>query len=77
VSLGGTAIEPGDLVVADADGVVVVGKAKVKDVLAQAGKKLDYEAQRLADIRGGGALRPAWLDGALRQAGVLAEGETL
>ncbi|WP_296942024.1 RraA family protein [uncultured Massilia sp.] len=77
VSLGGTAVQPGDLVVADADGVVVVEKDKVPAVLAEAGKKLDYEAKRLADIRGGGALRPAWLDGALRQAGVLAEGETL
>ena len=30
-----------------------------------------------AEIRGGGPLRPAWLEGALRKGGVLAEGESL
>jgi 4-hydroxy-4-methyl-2-oxoglutarate aldolase len=77
VSVGGVTVNPGDLVVADGDGVVVLEPAKVPAALDEASKKLDYETTRLAQIRSGGDLRPKWLEGALRQAGVLAEGETL
>jgi RraA family protein len=77
VSVGGVTVQPGDLVVADADGVVVVEPAKVPAILELAKKKLSDETVRLEGIRSGGQLRPAWLDGALRKAGVLAEGETL
>jgi RraA family protein len=77
VSVGGVTVQPGDLVVADADGVVVVEPAKVLAVLEQAKQKLADETARLEGIRNGDQLRPKWLDGALRKAGVLAEGETL
>ena len=77
VAVGGVTVRAGDLVVADADGVVVVETDKVPAVLKAAGKKLDDETRRLQDIRSGAQLRPTWLDGALRKAGVLAEGETL
>jgi RraA family protein len=77
VSVGGVTVQPGDLVVADADGVVVVEPAKVPAVLELAKKKLEDETARLEGIRSGAQLRPTWLDGALRKAGVLAEGETL
>lgn len=77
VSVGGVTVQAGDLVVADADGVVVVEPAKVPAVLEQARKKLDDETTRLANIRSGAQLRPTWLEGALRKAGVLAEGEAL
>jgi RraA family protein len=77
VSVGGVTVQPGDLVVADADGVVVVEPAKVPAVLELARKKLSDETARLEGIRSGSQLRPTWLDGALRKAGVLAEGETL
>jgi RraA family protein len=77
VSVGGVTVQPGDLVVADADGVVVVETAKVPTVLELAKKKLADEAARIDGIRSGKQLRPTWLDGALRKAGVLAEGETL
>ena len=36
VSCGGTAVHPGDLVAADADGVVVVASADAADILAKA-----------------------------------------
>jgi RraA family protein len=77
VSVGGVSVQPGDLVVADGDGVVVVEPAKVPAVLEAARKKLDDETTRIAGIRNGSQLRPTWLDGALRKAGVLADGETL
>lgn len=77
VSVGGVTVQPGDLVVADADGVVVVEPAKVPAILELAKEKLADETVRLEGIRSGEQLRPNWLDGALRKAGVLAEGETL
>jgi RraA family protein len=77
ISVGGVTVNPGDLVVADGDGVVVVEPSKVPAVLELARKKLADETARIEGIRSGSQLRPAWLDGALRKAGVLAEGETL
>jgi RraA family protein len=77
VSVGGVTVQPGDLVVADGDGVVVVEPAKVPTVLELAKKKLADETARIDGIRSGTQLRPTWLDAALRKAGVLAEGETL
>lgn len=77
ISAGGVAIAPGDLVVADADGVVVVERGKAPAMLPLAAKKVADEAKRIEDIRAKRALRPGWLDGALRAAGVLVEGETL
>jgi len=77
VSVGGIAVNPGDLIVGDADGVVVVEREKAESLLPLAQKKVDDETQRIAAIRRNEALRPAWLDGSLRAAGVLKEGETL
>ncbi|MRV72055.1 RraA family protein [Duganella sp. FT92W] len=77
VSVGGVTVQPGDLIVADADGVVAVEPAKAPAILEMAKKKLADETARLEGIRSGDQLRPTWLDGALRKAGVLAEGETL
>ena len=77
VSCGGVAVRPGDLVVGDADGVVVIEREKAASLLAAAAKKVEDERARLADIAAGRNLRPSWLDGALRTAGVLKPGETL
>lgn len=77
VSCGGVTVRAGDLVVADADGVVVVERDKAASLLPLAEKKVADERKRIADITGGGAIRPAWLEGALRTAGVLKEGERL
>jgi 4-hydroxy-4-methyl-2-oxoglutarate aldolase len=77
VSVGGIAVTPGDLVVADADGIVFIERDKAASLLPLAKKKVEDETRRIADIRANKALRPGWLDGALRAAGVLKEGETL
>ena len=77
VCVGGIAVSPGDLVVADADGVVFVERHKAASLLPLAQKKVDDETRRIDDIKANRGRRPGWLDGALRAAGVLKEGETL
>jgi 4-hydroxy-4-methyl-2-oxoglutarate aldolase len=47
---GGIAVNPGDLIVGDADGVTVVPKDKIEEVLIKAEKKLAYEIERRASI---------------------------
>jgi regulator of RNase E activity RraA len=69
ISVGGTAVEPGDLVVGDADGVVVIPRLQVQAVLAAAEDKLAAERQRLDEIARGLLVSP-WLDDALAQAGL-------
>ena len=77
VSVGGVAVSPGDLVVGDADGVVVIEREKAEALLELAEKKVANEVKRMEGIRQGTQLRPAWLEDALRAAGVLKLGETL
>ena len=77
ISAGGVAVSPGDLVVGDADGVVVVEREKAASLLPLAAKKVADEAKRMDDIKARRALKPGWLDASLRAAGVLKEGETL
>lgn len=77
VSIGGVSIKPGDLVVGDADGVIVIEREKSAAMLPLAAKKVEDETKRIADIKSRKALRPSWLDGALRAAGVVKEGESL
>ena len=76
ISCGGIAVAPGDLVVGDADGVVVVEREKAASLLDAAQKKVDDETARIAAIKQGKDLRPRWLEGSLRAAGLLKEGET-
>jgi len=77
ISCGGAAVHPGDLVVGDADGVVVIEREKAGSLLDLADAKVADERKRLDDIAAGTNLRPKWLEGALRAAGVLREGESL
>lgn len=77
ISIGGVTVNPGDLVVGDADGVTVIERAKAAAMLPLAAEKLAAETKRIADIKSRKQLRPDWLDGALRAAGVLKHGESL
>ncbi|WP_455919600.1 RraA family protein [Priestia megaterium] len=71
ISCGGVAVIPGDLIIGDDDGVVVVPKEKIEEVLSKAEKKLEYEKTRLATIEAfekarlqgeaGGNIQPSWL----------------
>ena len=77
VSCGGVAVRPGDLIVGDADGVVVIEHERAASLLPLAAQKVTDERQRIADITGGGAIRPKWLEASLVAAGVLKPGEPL
>ncbi|WAC75525.1 RraA family protein [Roseateles sp. SL47] len=77
ISIGGVTVNPGDLVVGDADGVTVIERHKAESLIPLAHEKVKAETARIAGIRNREALRPAWLEAALRAAGVIREGETL
>jgi regulator of RNase E activity RraA len=76
VSCGDVTVRSGDLVVADADGVVVIERERVEALLPLARRKVEDEAARIAAIRKG-QTSASWLDAALRTAGVLQPGESL
>lgn len=76
IACGGVTVRSGDLVVADADGVFVGERERVEDLLPLAGKKVEDEAARIAQIKQGNT-SASWLAAALRTAGVLKEGEVL
>jgi len=73
---GGVAVNPGDLVVGDADGVVIIPRQDVARIIVLAQKKLDAETARISAIHRGD-VRPGWVEKELRAAGMLAEGEVL
>jgi regulator of RNase E activity RraA len=77
ISCGGIGVAPGDLIAADADGVLVVERDKAASLLEGAAKKVAEETARIAAIKQGRELRPKWLEASLRAAGVLKDGETL
>jgi len=77
IACGGVAVNPGDLILGDADGVVVVERQKAGGLLDAAAAKVADERARISDILQGRNLRPKWLEGALRAAGALKEGESL
>ncbi|MFD5226705.1 RraA family protein [Microbacterium sp. NPDC058342] len=52
VAIGGVAVLPGDIVVADADGVAFIPRARVDAVVTAAELKLEAEATKRAQLRG-------------------------
>lgn len=76
VSVGGVAVNPGDLVLGDADGVVVVPREKAEGVVAAVQAKLDAEQQFLQALSEG-VVKNGWVTEALRAAGALGAEETL
>ncbi len=76
VTVGGVTVHPGDFVIGDADGVVVIERDKIASLIPLAEKKVADESARIAAIQAGDTAAK-WLDAALRTAGVLKQGETL
>jgi regulator of RNase E activity RraA len=76
VSLAGTPVNPGDLIVGDADGVVVIPRETAAAIVGAAQAKMDAEAERMKAI-GRGETSQAWVDDGLRSVGVLGKGEKL
>ncbi|MBO1514905.1 RraA family protein [Metabacillus bambusae] len=71
ISCGGVSVHPGDLILGDDDGVIVVPKDKIDDAFAKAEKKLAYEKDRMEVIAEyeknrkqgmtDGTIEPSWL----------------
>ncbi len=73
ISVGGMAVNPGDLVVGDADGVVVIERERVAEIIELGRKKVADERKRLDGIARREQLTPTWLTPALKEAGVTIE----
>jgi 4-hydroxy-4-methyl-2-oxoglutarate aldolase len=76
VSLADTTVNPGDLIVGDADGVVVVPRETAAEILGAAQAKVDGETARMKAI-GRGELAQAWVAESLKSVGVLGKDESL
>ena len=70
ISCGNTVVMPGDVVVGDGDGVVVVPREDIEEVLARVTALEASEAARIAAIRGGQLFKPD-VDATLRARGVI------
>lgn len=73
ISLGGVTVNPGDLVVGDADGVVVIERERVGEMIELGRKKVADERKRLDGIARREQLTPGWLAAALKDAEVSIE----
>lgn len=61
VSIGNVVITPGDLIVADADGIVAIRKQEAASVAEQAQKITDAGLKKLRSIEQNGSMDMAWL----------------
>lgn len=76
ISIGGIPVNPGDLVLGDADGVVVIERERVADMIALGRRKVADERKRLDGIARREQLTPAWLAPALKEADVAIEAQS-
>jgi regulator of RNase E activity RraA len=70
MTCAGVMVRPGDLLLGDDDGVVVIPVERAETVALQAVQKVKREAERMAAIRGG-LVSPTWLDEAMQRAGIV------
>ncbi|MEL7554776.1 MAG: RraA family protein [bacterium] len=68
ISIGGQAILPGDILIGDADGVVVIRPVDAADVLAKALKHNAMEVEKFRKIENG-SLDKSWVDETLAKKG--------
>jgi len=62
ISCGGVSINPGDIIVGDADGVVVIPQSKEQKILRKAQDKLEKDIKREAKISGNAEAILKYLD---------------
>lgn len=74
IGLGGVSISPGDIIVGDGDGVVVVPQAEAAGILERARKVAANNVAVMEKIAAGTWDR-SWVQGALKNAGVVVEDE--
>jgi regulator of RNase E activity RraA len=70
ISCGGVVVSPGDIIVGDDDGVVVVPRSDAEEVLDLVRALMSREQTRVAEINAGVLFRPD-VDEALRKRGVI------
>lgn len=69
ISCGGVHVQPGDIIVGDADGVTVVPQASEEDILRKALDKLEKDQAREASISGNPEAIRAYLDAMISSSG--------
>ena len=70
IACGNIVVNPGDIVVGDDDGVAVVPRAHIDEVLQVAAQQIKRESTRIAEIKNG-VLYKAEIDDVLRKKGVI------
>jgi len=68
IAIDGMVIQPGDLIVGDADGLLCIPYDDIEDVLAATHRKMELEKKMLADIAAG-TLDTTWIDATLTRLG--------
>lgn len=68
INMGGMPVNPGDIIVGDADGLVAIPQAIAERVLASAKSILEKETKSMKEIVGGTVDR-SWVDKALKEKG--------
>lgn len=74
IALDGMVINPGDLVLGDADGILAVPAAEAHSILAAARTKKDAEDMTLAKVRSGQSIDRSWILTSLERSGVRDDG---
>ena len=69
IVIGGMTVDPGDIVVGDPDGVVIVSRLKADEVAEELKAVLAKEAKMEADVKAGKSV-PGWLTEAYKAKGV-------
>jgi regulator of RNase E activity RraA len=70
IDCAGVTVHPGDLIVGDDDGVVVVPFLSIASVVEEVVKKIEKESLRIESISQG-VISPAWLEEAIERAGLV------
>src|SRR5580704_15765378 len=69
IAIDGMVIEPGDLIIGDADGLLSIPFEQVAEVCVAATAKRDAESKILSDLVAGGSMDRGWVDATLKQLG--------
>jgi regulator of RNase E activity RraA len=69
IAIDGMVIEPGDLIIGDADGLLAIPFEQVAEVCAAATAKREAEGKILNDLVAGGSMDRSWVDATLQQLG--------
>jgi 4-hydroxy-4-methyl-2-oxoglutarate aldolase len=70
ITCAGVPVRPGDIVLGDDDGVVVVPLEQAEAVAREVERRIQKESQRIAAI-GKGVVSPAWLDETIARVGIV------